>query len=105
MKKYDSRVDPNGIMSILHFIQIRQAVLEFNHADGRIDRHGQLYMHTFSAHRENKAYKLNKLIYITINENQSHRECNFAKYFIKVAYTFPLLCHEELYPHRMHLFP
>jgi hypothetical protein len=37
MKKHDFRVVPNGITSILNFIQIRPAVLELNHADRQTD--------------------------------------------------------------------
>jgi hypothetical protein len=33
IRKYEFRVDPSGITSISNFIQVRQAVLEFNLAD------------------------------------------------------------------------
>jgi hypothetical protein len=46
-EKYDFRVDPNGIISISNFIQIRPAVLELNHADRQTDRHDQSYMRAF----------------------------------------------------------
>jgi hypothetical protein len=55
IKKYDFRVDPDGIMSIPNFIQICPAVLELNHADRRTDRRGKPYLDSFHAHRANKA--------------------------------------------------
>jgi hypothetical protein len=47
IKKYDFRVDPNGIMFIQSFIQIRPAVLDLNHADRQT---GQPYMVSLRAH-------------------------------------------------------
>jgi hypothetical protein len=35
IENYDFRAVPNGIMSILNFIQIRPAVIELNHTDGQ----------------------------------------------------------------------
>jgi hypothetical protein len=54
-KKYDFGVVPNGIMPIPNFIQIRPAVLEFNHANRRTDTHDQPYMRLFHAQRAKNA--------------------------------------------------
>lgn len=43
IRKYDFGVDINGMTPIHNFIQIRQAVPEFNLTDGQTEKHGQVY--------------------------------------------------------------
>jgi hypothetical protein len=52
IEKYNFRVDSNSITSIFDLIQIRPAVHELNHADGKTERHDLPYMCSFHAHHE-----------------------------------------------------
>jgi hypothetical protein len=45
IEKYDIGVFPNGITSKLNFIQIRPAVLEFNHSDRQTDMTSPMRVH------------------------------------------------------------
>jgi hypothetical protein len=53
---YDFRLDPNIIMCIRNFIEIRPAVLKLNHAD----RQAQLHTCSFNAHRTKNAHRIRK---------------------------------------------
>jgi hypothetical protein len=54
IRKYGSRIYPNGITSIPNFIQIRPSLLELNIADRQTDRH-KPYMRPFDPHRKKSA--------------------------------------------------